>query len=112
MIVKDYELAGDRWQSMNEIREGFRRNVFRRCLAQSRLSMNCANCEYIYIDVIVVIDKGGKLAGYSKTAEKVCRGKAPEKLEKCFIDYLRSITFPKNLRNMSIEMRLGTGLKC
>ncbi len=97
---------------MNEIREGFRRNAFRRCLEQSRLSMNCANCEYIYIDVVVVIDKNGKLSGYTKTGEKVCRGKAPEKLEKCFIDYLRSITFPKNLRNMTIETRLGNGLKC
>jgi hypothetical protein len=74
--------------------------------------MNCADCEYIYIDVVVVIDKTGRMSGYTKKAEKVCRGKAPEKLERCFIDYLRSITFPENLRNMIIEMRLGTGLKC
>lgn len=97
---------------MNEIQENFRKNIFRQCLDESRLSMNCSDCVYIYIKVIIVIDKKGRLSGYRKISENVCGQKATEKLERCFIDYLESISFPKNLRNMSIEMRLGTGLKC
>ncbi len=110
--IKSHELRGDQWRSMNEIHEHFRRNVFYDCLSQSHLSMNCSGCEYIYIDAIIDIDKKGRLCGYTKIKENVCGQKAPEKLERCFIDYLKSIIFPKNLRNMSIEMRLGTGLKC
>jgi hypothetical protein len=97
---------------MNEIHENFRKNVYYNCLSQSRLSMNCSNCIYIYIDVIISIDNKGRLCGYTKTVENICGNKASEKLERCFIDYLESITFPNNLRNMSIEIRLGTGLKC
>lgn len=112
IVVKDHELRGAQWESMNRINEDFRKNVFSRCLAESKLAMNCSDCEYIYIDVIIVIDRKGHMSGYTKTAEKVCRGKAPARLERCFIEYLASITFPGNLRNMSIKMRLGTGLKC
>ncbi len=112
IILKDHELRGEQWQSMNQINEDIRKNVFYKCLSQSRLSMNCSNCEYIYINVIIVINREGRMCGYTKTVENVCGGKAPEKLERCFIEYLESITFPRNLRNMSIEMRLGTGLKC
>ncbi|HOT43735.1 MAG TPA: hypothetical protein PLM53_04715 [Spirochaetota bacterium] len=111
-MAKDHELKGAQWESINKIKEDFRKNVFRECLAQSKLSMNCSNCEYIYIDVIIVIDRNGRMCGYTKTAEKVCRGKAPVTLERCFMEYLESITFPIHVRNMSVEIRLGTGLKC
>lgn len=111
-VIKYHELRGAQWESMNRIQEDFRKNVFRECLSQSKLSMNCSNCEYIYIDVIIVVDGKGRMCGYTKTAEKVCRDKAPAKLERCFMEYLESLTFPKNLRNMSMEIRLGTGLKC
>lgn len=74
--------------------------------------MSCAGCEYIYIIFRIEINAEGRLAGCSKVGENVCGGKAPESLERCFIEYLESITFPKKLRSMTIETRLGTGLKC
>ncbi len=111
-VIPDHDLRDEQWREFNAISEHFRRNIFPRCTEQSKLRMSCSGCGYIYILVRIEINADGKLSGYTKVGENVCGGKAPAALERCFIEYLESITFPRKLRSMIIETRLGTGLKC
>jgi hypothetical protein len=110
--VRDHELRDDQRKEFNAIRENFIRNVFPGCTSNARLRLTCAGCEYIYITVKIAIDANGKMSGYTKTKENVCGGPAPAALEKCFIEYLKSVTFPRKLRSLIIETNLGNGLKC
>jgi hypothetical protein len=111
-VVRDHELRDNQWKEFNAIREYFLRNVFPRCTGQSKLKLSCSGCEYIYIVVRITINAEGKMTDYTKIKENVCGGTAPEGLERCFIEYMESITFPGNLRSMIIETSLGNGLKC
>jgi hypothetical protein len=111
-VIIDYELKGDKRKAFNEIHDRFMHEKYPECLKKFKLSMNCSDCEYIYIIVRITIDADGRIKGYVKMRENICGEKADERLERCFIEYLESITFPVNLRNMVIETRLGTGLKC
>ena len=111
-VIRDHELRDDRWREFNAIRDDFTRNVFPGCIGRSKLKLTCAGCEYIYIIVRITIDADGRMSGYTKVKENVCGRSAPAALERCFIEYLESITFPRNLRGMVIETNLGNGLKC
>ncbi|HOD16963.1 MAG TPA: hypothetical protein PK307_09065 [Spirochaetota bacterium] len=111
-VIADHELRDEQWREFNAISEHFRKNVFPVCTEQLRLRMSCSGCEYIYIIFRIEINAGGRLTGCTKVGENVCGGKAPAALERCFVEYLESITFPRKLRSMIIQTRLGTGLKC
>jgi hypothetical protein len=110
--VRDHDLRDDQWKEFNAIHENFTRNVFPGCTAGSKLKLTCSGCEYIYITVRITIDSDGKMSGYTKVKENVCGGPAPAALEECFIEYIKSITFPRKLRSIIIETNLGNGLKC
>lgn len=86
--------------------------MYPECLRKFRLKMSCDGCGYIYMTVVIRIDDRGQLSDYDKTGENVCGRVAPQGLERCFMEYLETITFPENLRGAVIEVRLGTGLKC
>ena len=105
-------MTGKQWESLRDIKEFWQNNVFKQCIRQSGLTLSCARCESIYLRVIIRIDGTGRLAEYTKIREYVCGNPATEKLESCFMAYLKTLQFPRNLRNMSIEMYLGNGLKC
>jgi hypothetical protein len=111
-IIIDYRLKGKKHEEFDKILEYWKTSKYHNCMAESRLKMSCSGCEYVYIIVRISIDRSGRISGYTKAGENVCGQKAPEKLERCFMEYLESITFPPCLRNMTIETRLGTGLKC
>jgi hypothetical protein len=110
--IIDYELKGDRRKAFDEIHERWMRDRYPDCMKKFKLSMNCSHCEDIYIMVRITIDARGRIKEYVKIREDICGGKADERLERCFMESLESITFPRSLRNMVIETRLGTGLKC
>lgn len=111
-VIADHELRDEQWREFNAISEHFRKNVFPVCTEQLKLRMSCSGCEYIYVVFQIEINAGGKLTGCTKVGENVCGGKAPAALERCFVEYLESLTFPRKLRSMIIQTRLGTGLKC
>ncbi len=107
-----YELTDEQWASYYKISDHWRRTVFPLCLKQNGLKLTCAGCESIYLAVRLHIGPDGKLSRYERMSDHVCGGKSTEKLERCFIEYFESITFPENLQNMIIETKLGNGLKC
>jgi hypothetical protein len=74
--------------------------------------MTCSGCSSIFIRIVITIDNNGKIASYEKLNEKICGRKADKSLEKCFLEYFKTLTLPPGLRNIKIETMLGTGLKC
>lgn len=112
IVYADYLLEGEKRQEFSKIIEYWRATIYPRCLRDSGLRMSCAECTSIFMVVRISIDHNGRMSGYSKTRENACGQEIPEKLERCFMEYLGSIIFPSCLRHMTIETRLGTGLKC
>ncbi len=111
-IVKEYDLPDKQWRRWNEIKEFWMKNEYLPCLKRFKLRMSCSHCEYIFIKVELKIDAEGRLIGYKKIGENICGKKAGKKLEECLLKYFKNLVFPEELRNMTIEASLGTGLKC
>jgi len=112
VVVKEDELEGKQWRAYQEIRERWMKEAFSSCLTKQHLKLSCSGCEYIIIVYRIVIDGKGRIVAYEKIRGNICGATSSPELEQCFIQYLTSITFPQPLRNMTIEVRLGTGLKC
>jgi hypothetical protein len=111
-IVKEYDLPDKQWRRWNEIKEYWMKNEYLPCLKRFKLRMSCSHCEYISIKVELKIDGEGSLVGYKKIGENICGKKAGKKLEECLLKYFKTLVFPEELRNITIEASLGTGLKC
>ncbi len=107
-----HELTREQWAAYYAVHDTWRRTIFPLCLKKNGLKLSCAGCESVYVRVRLYIGPDGKLARYEKTGGRACGETPPEKLERCFIEYFGSITFPKKLWNMIIETSLGNGLKC
>jgi hypothetical protein len=111
-VIKDHELKGEQYRAWQEIRNYWFKNIYRECLRSHNLKMSCSGCEYIYIRVVITIDRKGKMVSCEMVGERVCIDKASESLESCFTDYFRTLTFPRELRGLRFETMLGTGLTC
>ncbi len=111
-IVKTYELKDEEYKKWRDISDDFNRKKYLSCLKKQKLKMNCGNCTNIFIDVVLNINETGKLNGYEIIKENICTRKISKKLKKCFMDYFENMAFPEESKSKSIEIRLGTGLKC
>jgi hypothetical protein len=111
-VVQDYNLQGNQWRAFNVIMENWRNNNYQKCLNQFNLQLTCDGCDAIYIKVKIKVDKSGHLVRYVKTGANICTKDSTEELERCFMEYMESLTFPECLRDIGIEITLGTILKC
>ena len=98
-----------KWYSMDDV---WHKKYYLNLLKENKLKLSCAGCENIYIDVIVEIDKNGKLISHKLVDGNQCGGKPTKKLVSSFIKYWYTYLFPPELRGLKIQIRLGTGLKC
>jgi hypothetical protein len=110
--ILSYDLQGSAWTAWKAIDKDWMENQYWACLKKFNLKMSCAGCENIYIDVELHINAEGRLASYKILKENICSGKITSDLEQAFLAYFKTLTFPESLRNLIIEARLGTGLKC
>jgi len=111
-IVKSYELKDEEYKKWRDISDDFNHKKYLSCLKKQKLKMNCGNCTSIFIDVVLNIDETGKLNSFEIIKENICTYKIGKKLKKCFMEDFEKMTFPEESKNKSIEIRLGTGLKC
>jgi hypothetical protein len=110
--ILSYELSGSAWAAWNAIDADWMKNHYWACLEKFSLKMSCARCENIYVDVELHINVEGKLESYKVLKENICENKITPELEQAFLEYFKKLIFPESLRNLIIEARLGTGLKC
>jgi len=110
--ILSYELTGSAWTDWKAIDADWMKNHYWTCLEKLNLKMSCAHCENIYVDVELHINAEGRLESYKILKENICENKITPELEESFLAYFKELTFPESLRNLIIEARLGTGLKC
>ena len=111
-VIWSYELEGQAWRDWDSINSVWMKTVYFPCLKENNLKMSCANCVYIYIDAIFTIDSYGKLTDIQIVKEKICTGKASEKLKNCFFSFYKKMIFPESLRHRKVKSKFGTGLSC
>jgi len=110
--ILSYELTGSARTAWNAIDADWMKNHYWACLDEFNLKMSCGRCDNIFIDVELHIDTEGRLESYEILKENICANKITPELEQSFLAYFKELTFPESLRNLIIEARLGTGLKC
>jgi hypothetical protein len=111
-VIKSYQLPDPAYEKWDEIETYWFKKVYRKVLTKYHLKLSCANCQYIYYTVILYVSKDGKLIKHKKLKENVCSKKGPKGLLEDLLKYFKELQFPKELRGIGIEVRLGTGLKC
>ncbi|MBI4646089.1 MAG: hypothetical protein HY738_05690 [Bacteroidia bacterium] len=110
--VVDYNLPHPLYDAYKNIREKWFRQEYFACLKNAGIEMSCAGCEYVYIDVVLIIDYNGKLKKYKIINSNVCARDISPELEKCFLNFFHNVIFPECLRGEIINTMLGTGLTC
>jgi len=111
-IINTYQLPREQFSAWNTIYETWMKEEYWKILEDNQIKLSCASCTYCYIDVVLNIDKSGKLITYKIEKENICGGKATVNLQKRFLKYFEVLIFPEVLRNKSIRAKLGNGLKC
>lgn len=110
--MKEHELDNTRFRCWDGIKDKWLREVYFPALDKFKLRMSCGRCEYIYIRVILYIDRNGRLVHYKKGRETVCGKPCPKELEEHLMQFFKEMIFPEELRGIAIETMLGTGLSC
>ncbi len=111
-IIDAYKLPGPAFVQWIKLKEKWFGEVYRPALKKHGIRLNCSDCEYAYIRVVIHIDSEGRLFRIDRVKENICGKPAGEKLFRDFTDHFRKITFPLHLRGYSVRVTLGTGLKC
>jgi hypothetical protein len=110
--ILSYELSGTAWTDWKAIDADWMKNHYWACLEKFNLKMSCGRCEDIFIDVELHINAEGRLDSYKILKENICEKKITPELEQSFLEYFKKLTFPESLRNLIIQTKLGTGLRC
>jgi hypothetical protein len=111
-IVKEVDLNDDQWNEWNNLDTTWTKNIMPVCLFENDIKLNCAKCESVYLKIQMEIDSTGKMVKYTKIKGNMCGNDFTQKLEKCFLDFFMFLEFPKELRNIILEVNIGNGLKC
>jgi hypothetical protein len=107
-----FQLEKTQQKSWNSIEKEWFVKVFNPYVKKFKIKISdCQTCGNLYIDFEGKINNEGKLL-IDESITKKCGKEMKPKLEKQLLDFLLTKTFPKNLRNIKIQHRLGTILKC
>ncbi|MEI6122589.1 MAG: hypothetical protein WCQ95_03070 [Bacteroidota bacterium] len=96
----------------NNLYDVWRSNFFYDCLSKSNIHIRCAQCDGVFMLIDFQINDKGFITNYRIVDQDMCGDDFTEKLLNCFLMYFLTIDFPKELRNMILEVHLGTSLKC
>ncbi len=111
-IPHSYDLTGPQYDEWTNFYNNWRITEYPKILQENKLKMNCSTCESVYMEVLFVINEIGKLDHYEVLKSKKCNEGFSKKLEKRFMKAFMDFQFPKDMRSIKFEARLGTGLKC
>lgn len=110
--IKHYELKGQAYQQADSILNIFMKVEYPALLKKYKLKMNCANCTGVFMDVVLFIEPDGHVVDYVVTDSKKCAVEFDEEMQAEFVFFFVQINFPPSLRDMHLQYRLGTSLKC
>jgi|GEM_PF-1589712 len=112
LVQWDYKLKGKSYKEFRAIKDNWMRINYRKILKKYSISLNCSNCEYAYIIVILNIADNGSVTEVSFVDSNVCGKKASAKIINDFVDYFKKVLYPPSLRGKKVKTRIGGGLKC
>lgn len=110
--IKHYELKGKAYQQADSILNVFMKVEYPALLKKYKLKMNCGNCTSVFMDVVFFIEPDGHIVDYVMVDSKKCGAEFDEEMQADFVFFFVQINFPPSLRDMHLQYRLGTSLKC
>ncbi|MCP4443137.1 MAG: hypothetical protein GY810_29875 [Aureispira sp.] len=109
VVLKEYELEPRQEAVWDSVKKEWYGAGYKTCLKKNKIKINCEDCPAAFIHAQLYIDATGQLTNYKLLKKRDC---SKEPMEACFMDYFEALSFPKELRGMAIEVRLGHILKC
>lgn len=97
------------WKQM---RDSFLKHKYRAILKKHGITLSCASCSAVYLDVAFSVDFAGTAKLHTVEAAKACGRPFPEEMKKEFLHFLKIYPYPTPLRGTSVRLRLGSGLSC
>lgn len=114
--IPESELSGQALEDWNRIREEWTAKGMKTCMDRLSLKFSCSRCDRIFFHIRISIGPEGKIVSCSRRGMNFCGSSRESRrsrlFEKCLLDYLRDVLFPASLRNMTLDLSLGNGLKC
>ncbi|MBN2680982.1 MAG: exo-alpha-sialidase [Bacteroidales bacterium] len=111
-IVNSWDLKNSAYDEWSDFQEKWFLEVYRPVLQKFNIEMNCSDCEYAYLDVVLYIDYEGKVVRFYLEKSNFCGKTVPAEIEKELLDSILKNKFSLSLSNKAIRVKLGTGLKC
>jgi len=116
-IVFDYQLTELKYTAWLKIKQNWTRKDFQEVIKENKIKMGCGGisnneCESLYVDVILKINEKGKLEYYKLLNGKKCGESITKPFEIRMMRNFFKIEFPEELRNLKLQTRLGSALKC
>jgi hypothetical protein len=111
-VIREIDLKGKQFKAWNRFDTTWTKHILPGCLLENSLKLSCAHCSSVYLDVRLKIDSTGKLVSHEKVGGDMCGNDISDKVVKCFLDFFYFLEFPPELRNIILEVRLGSSLKC
>lgn len=108
----DYNLTQEQHHSWQSIREEWMKRQYWDSLKAHGLELTCSGCSSIYIDLGFQIDADGKIIHHEVLGGTACGTSIEHDLVQKWIQYFLDRVYPKELRTLKIQSRLGTGLSC
>jgi len=110
--TKHYELKGQAYTQADSILNVWMKSEYPALLKKYKLKMSCASCTSVFMDVVFFIEPDGHIVDFVTVDSKKCATTFDEEMQADFVFFFVQIKFPPSLRDMHLQYRLGTGLKC
>jgi Pyruvate/2-oxoacid:ferredoxin oxidoreductase delta subunit len=111
-VLNDYELTDKQYAAWKSIQNNWLVGDYEAVLAENKIKLNCKSCNAFYLEVIIKINKEGKLEYYKLVNSKRCGVAVTKDVELRIMRRFFKFEYPYELRNTTFKTRLGNALKC
>ncbi len=111
-IPSEHELSPEAYESWKKLQQTWLKGTYQKVLKKNKINVTCKDCTSFYVEVILSIDRSGKLSYYklldgTKCGEPVTKGMELQLMKNFF-----NLSFPKELYDVKFRTRLGRSLRC
>lgn len=114
--LKIAELNPKQMEDWKSVFDQWLMNNFGDCLRAHDFKMDCIDCGNVIMDVVLEIGASGGLQDYTILhVDFDCSNKSEEQIEslkRCMMTYFIRNDYPKSLKGVKLETRIGRVTKC
>ncbi|MDQ3048611.1 MAG: hypothetical protein M3R27_13765 [Bacteroidota bacterium] len=111
-IMSEHELSPEAYDSWKTIQGEWLKGTYQDVLKKNKIKVNCKDCSSFYMEVIISIDKSGKMSYYKLLNGIKCGEPITKGIELQLMKFFFSQAFPPSLYDIKFRTRLGKSLKC